>query len=175
MKVLIVGGAEYSADVSEFDKVVAINDHHPEMNNRFKCEGVYLKYGHVRNKPFIGLDLVGTCELYRELSPLYTMSGESIIREFEWANIFRKQYRMKPFTGMYALEYFRLNPVDSIHLDGMTFYHERGEDGKFKRLENFKRDSHDILQNIRYLQEVKRIDARVTFSGELEEVLALYY
>ena len=173
MKILIIGGAEYSASTSAFDEVIAINEHHSDINTRFKCDGVTLLYGHTRNKPWIGLDQVGTCEQYKEVSPLYVGTKENKIRLYEWSNIFRKQYKMKPFTGMYCLEYIRQRTLESIHLDGMTFYHEK-ENGKFVKPKSIKRDSHGIEANINYLLEVKRIDARVSFSQDLLEVLELW-
>jgi len=173
MKILIIGGAEYSASTSEYSEVIAINDHHSDINTRFKCDGVNLLYGHTRNKPWIGLDQVGTCEQYQDRSPYYFEHHNQKIYPYEWANIFRKQYKMKPFTGMYCLEYIRQRTLESIHLDGMTFYHEK-ENGKFVKPKNMKRDSHDIEANIRYLLEVKRIDARVSFNDDLLEILELY-
>ena len=76
---------------------------------------------------------------------------------------------MVQLAGSLALEYLRqLNP-ESIFVDGMTIYHD-----ELKKLKEFERGGHYLMNDIIYMKDIKKIDSRVKCHEYLNEVLALY-
>ncbi len=166
-KVLIIGGAPYSADLSDFDFVVDVNCHHPEIPNKFLSDEFPEVPGEER-KMYLRVDaeliFIGNRHQYKGVNPYGV--------EYEWANIFRKSFKknINPLMGSFAIEFFRSRCVAEILVDGMDLYHE----GQKCEFSDYLSGSHDIRLDIEYLQRVKRLDARVVYSDELNRVLGLY-
>ncbi len=173
-KVLLIGGGSYTADLSQYEAIVSINTNPPvprypidENFYRFftghTVVGLPAAYLYFRD-PLGNVDFVGTREQYKHTNPFGP--------QYEWSNILKKKYfrDSNPLAGSLALEFLRqLNP-ESIHVDGMTIYHD-----ELKKLENFEWGGHYLLDDIVYLQNIKQIDARVSYSEYLNSVIKLYF
>lgn len=167
--ILLIGGDSYSANPDDFDFVCTVNRHHPEILNSFYSDEFEDVPGNTRR---MYLDLggcllfVGNRHQYRGCNP----DGP----EYEWANIFRKSFKnnINPLMGSFALEYFRTQLcIKSIHVDGYTMYHDPGSP---RRLSAYISGSHDIREDISYMLRVKKIDARIRYSKDLNSILSLY-
>jgi hypothetical protein len=86
--------------------------------------------------------------------------------DLEWCNTFQKLYSFKPLTGLIAIYHLLSFPIRSLHVTGMTLYR------KDEHLPA-KVDAHWIEPQQRYLKDLVKSDARVTYDNPLMEALAL--
>lgn len=163
-KILILGGAPYVAELKDYN-VIALNLNEPKEGVDRIVSGECFDDTPITHIFFVtnGDKLfIGDRNQFRDLNP-------HCIR-YEWLNILRKSIgSSNPLMGTIALEFVRKEFDSFIHVDGMNFYHE-----KDKPPPPFKWGSHNLMNDINYFKWVKKVDARVSFSDEIERVLALY-
>lgn len=175
-KVILIGGAEFTADLKDYDVVVSINENPPFpkfLLNENYCRFFTGECALGLPKPYLyfrdhmgNVEFVGSREQYRDDNPFGP--------QYEWANSLRKVFfDYNPLAGSFALEYLRIQRPKSIHVDGMTLYHD-----EFKPLTNFERGGHFIKDDINYMKAIIELQDRVkrpySYSDYLNKVLDLY-
>lgn len=85
---------------------------------------------------------------------------------FEWSNVLAKQLRTMPLTGIYAIRFFSLLPVESIAITGFDFY--AGSNGG---IIPYLINSHHLHPQAQWLARLCEADPRVQISKELGELI----
>lgn len=84
--------------------------------------------------------------------------------DFEWYNVFAKDLRATPFTGIAAMKFLLSLPIASLYVTGFTFYaNERGE---FP----YRVASHHVEPQVRWFRSVLQSDSRVECDNTLNKL-----
>lgn len=85
--------------------------------------------------------------------------------EFEWSNVFGKELKTTPFTGIIALRLLLSLPIKSVFITGFTFY------AKGPNQFPFLVPPHHVEPQVEWLKDVLESDARVSIDSTLKHLL----
>lgn len=83
---------------------------------------------------------------------------------FEWCNVFTKELRTQPFTGMFGMKVLLSLPIAELFVTGFTFY--ANEQKQFP----FKVNGHLIDGQVEWFQKQVDCDARIALDDRLAEL-----
>lgn len=177
---LVGGGSNWNERYSEdFDFVIRINRNYLTQGGR--VDGIYFAPGLIPVLDdaghFIAFSAVNKneeqewlayCE-YKHTMPIRYFPDCFQYNSMygglhEWANILMKEVETQPFTGLFAIKHLLSLPIKELHLTGFDFYMDNG-------VIPYVRHSHKIFNQISWLKNIIKVDARVTYDEVLKCII----